>query len=62
MDTSKLQEVRDLLMDISEYLEDREDADIQGDPPRYVPNRAMRLNSRVKEVVNMLDDTVCHTG
>lgn len=33
----------DVLDAVEEYLDDRADADCQGDPAKYVPNEAMRL-------------------
>ena len=31
------------LLLVREFLDDRADADMQGDPPEYVPNAAMQL-------------------
>jgi hypothetical protein len=35
--------------EILEFLEDHMDADVQGDPPEYVPNRAMGLLGTISE-------------
>lgn len=39
----------DLYEDLLEFLEDQEDADCKGDPPQYIPNKAMKLALRLKE-------------
>jgi hypothetical protein len=38
----------DLYEDLLEFLEDQEDADCGGDPPQYIPNKAMQLVLRLK--------------
>lgn len=48
--TEWLANFNDLLDDIDEYLDNRADADVQGDPPRYVPNAAMELLCRLREM------------
>jgi hypothetical protein len=35
----------------AEYFDNRADADMQGDPPRYVPNEEMRLLVAVREAL-----------
>jgi hypothetical protein len=39
----------DLYNDLVEFLENQQDADCEGDPPRYIPNKAMQLLTRLKE-------------
>lgn len=38
-----------LIWDIREFLDSRQDADYVGDPPGYAPNQAMRLLLRLDE-------------
>ena len=38
----------DVLDAIEEYLDDRADASLDGDPPEYRPNAAMSLLSRLR--------------
>lgn len=47
---SDMEELESLLDEVDEYLDDRADADVQGDPPKYVPNKAMTLLSRLREL------------
>lgn len=42
------------LEELEEYFSEREDADCEGDPPRYVPNREMRLHQSVREIRSAL--------
>ena len=43
--------LRGVLEEIADVCADREDADLVGDPPRYVPNIWMQLHTRIREVV-----------
>jgi hypothetical protein len=40
-----------VLQQCAEYFDNRADADMQGDPPRYVPNEEMRLLQAVREAL-----------
>lgn len=44
-------DLKDLLSDIADYLDDHADAEVVGDPPHYRPNRAMSLLARVNAVL-----------
>lgn len=45
----------ELLQDLSEYMEQREDADCGGDPARYIPNEEMQLNVRIQCLLAKLE-------
>lgn len=45
----------ELLTDLSEYMEQREDADCGGDPARYIPNEEMQLNIRIQCLLSKLE-------
>lgn len=44
-----MSDLDDVLDRIEEYLDNRQDADCVGDPPRYQPNEEMRLLLDLKE-------------
>ena len=46
---------QDVLIAISEYLDDRQDADCTGDPPEYRPNEEMQLFMRLEPILNRLE-------
>lgn len=48
---ARINQLTDLLEEIAEIADDRADADMQGDPPRYVPNQWMQILTRIREVV-----------
>lgn len=48
-------ELYDLLLEIREYLDNRSDCDVKGDPPEEIPNDAMRLMCRLDEALEGLE-------
>lgn len=49
MSENDMEEALGLLEDAWAVLENYEDADCQGDQPRYVPNSAMSMRQRIHE-------------
>lgn len=47
------EELLDILYRLSEYMADRQDADLVGDPPEYKPNEAMCF---LQEIDKMIDE------
>lgn len=54
MNPDQLFEIRAMLEECRDYLDQRADADCKGDPPEYVPNQAMRIMGRVDELLEKL--------
>lgn len=46
--------VREAMVRALEYLDDRADADCVGDPPHYVPNRAMSIAQDMENALAVL--------
>ena len=46
----------DFLDSIDDFLDNYIDADCEGDPPTFRPNRAMRLQSEAKELYSRLEN------
>jgi hypothetical protein len=47
----ELNVMRETLEACADYFDARADADMQGDPPRYVPNEEMRMLQQVREAL-----------
>lgn len=47
----RLAELTNLVEELAEECDQRADADCTGDPPRYVPNFAMELLTKIRAVV-----------
>jgi hypothetical protein len=44
-------DMEEVLSDALEYFEDRQDADCEGDPLEFVPNKEMNMASRICQVI-----------
>lgn len=51
-------EVEQFLLEIREYLEDRSDADFQGDPGDYVPNKEMQLLVQLNKIEEHINNAL----
>jgi len=45
-------ELLDLLTELLDYMDNKADCDVQGDPPDYVPNTEMKLQTRIQDYIN----------
>ena len=48
---ARIAKLTDLLEEIAAICDGRDDADMVGDPPRYVPNIWAEIHLRIREVV-----------
>lgn len=49
-------EIIDLLRELRDYMDNRADCDVQGDPPEEIPNTEMRLLCRIQETLEKLEE------
>lgn len=52
-----VEDMRDALIDCEEYFANRADADCEGDPLEFVPNKEMRLLNTVQAVLSTASAT-----
>jgi hypothetical protein len=50
-----MNKVIELLEELMDFMVNKSDADFQGDPPEYIPNKEMRFAQEIRDVLETLN-------